>query len=272
MPRRIVPEPDPLWRALADPTRRRILDLLRDGPRTTGALAAHFPTSRFAVMEHLATLVEAHLVTVERRGRERLNHLNPVPLAQAYRRWVHPMASGAAESVLALQTFVESERNPIAMTMPYGIDVRAEHVVQAPVDTTWEALLELTRWWRRCWDGEQSLRFEPYLGGRLSLVPDRDAKGGSGELWGTVRELRPQDRLTIEGSMGIAGPVLGVWQMLLTHGDDPTTTVTLEHRVLGDVDAETRSGFTTGWPQTLAALAAHAEQRTVSKVRRESGV
>jgi DNA-binding transcriptional ArsR family regulator len=259
MPRRIVPEPDPLWHALADPTRRRILDLLRDGPQTTGALAAHFPTSRFTVMEHLATLVRAHLVTVERRGRERLNHLNAVPLEQAYRHWVHPVAGGAAESVLALSSFAESRRSADAMTVQYGIDVRAEHLVQAPVHTTWEALLDLPVWWRRCWDGRQSLRFEPRVGGRLVLTPDDDPDGGAGQLWGAVRELRPLERLAVEGSMGIPGPVLGLWQLLLTTEDPATTTVTLEHRVLGEVADDARSGFEAGWTTTLTALAAHAE-------------
>jgi len=91
-------EPD-VWRALASPWRRRILDRLRAGPATTGELAAGLPElSRYAVMQHLAVLVGAGLVLPERRGRDRVNHLNPVPLREWYERWVQPMeAAGIAE-------------------------------------------------------------------------------------------------------------------------------------------------------------------------------
>ena len=78
-----------VWRALGSPTRRRILDFLRDEPRTTGALASEFEDlSRFAVMQHLDVLAEADLVVVRREARERWNHLNPVPLRLAYERWM----------------------------------------------------------------------------------------------------------------------------------------------------------------------------------------
>ena len=56
-------EEDAAWRALADPTRRRILDLLREQPQTTGEIAAQFPISRIAVMRHLEVLSETGLVT-----------------------------------------------------------------------------------------------------------------------------------------------------------------------------------------------------------------
>ena len=72
---------DDLWRALANPVRRRLLDALREGPRTTGQLSAAVPSlSRYAVMQHLGVLTDAGLVVARRRGRERFNHLNPVPL------------------------------------------------------------------------------------------------------------------------------------------------------------------------------------------------
>ena len=87
-------EPD-LWRALASPWRRRVLDLLREGPATTSALAAQLPElSRFAVMQHLGVLADAGVVIAERRGRDRYNYLNPVPLREWYERWVQPLADG----------------------------------------------------------------------------------------------------------------------------------------------------------------------------------
>ena len=71
---------DDLWRALANPIRRRLLDALRQGPRTTGQLSAAVPSlSRYAVMQHLGVLTDAGHAFSRRRGREQFNHLNPVP-------------------------------------------------------------------------------------------------------------------------------------------------------------------------------------------------
>lgn len=97
-----------VWRALADPSRRRILDLLRDGARTTGDLCAQFEVSRFAVMKHLRVLEEAGLVVVERRGRERFNHLNPVPILAIQKRWIDRFQAVAAERALRLKHLVET--------------------------------------------------------------------------------------------------------------------------------------------------------------------
>ncbi|MCY2961026.1 MAG: metalloregulator ArsR/SmtB family transcription factor [Planctomycetota bacterium] len=98
-----------VWRALADPTRRRILDLLRAEPRTTGDLAARFDMTRFAVMKHLEVLVDAGLVLVERRGRERWNHLNPVPIRELYRRWIRPFDAAPADALLRIKKAAERE-------------------------------------------------------------------------------------------------------------------------------------------------------------------
>ena len=78
-----------VWRALANPERRRMLDLLREGPISTGDLAAEFPRlSRFAVMQHLRVLAEGDLVVPKKQGRTRMNYLNPIPIQRIYNRWV----------------------------------------------------------------------------------------------------------------------------------------------------------------------------------------
>src|SRR5262245_27689434 len=102
-----TPEPadaDGVFHALAHPVRRRLLDLLRQRPRTTGDLAEQFAISRYGVMKHLAVLEEAHLLLVTRRGRERWNHLNPVPVAEIHRRYVSRIAEAASERLLGLRT------------------------------------------------------------------------------------------------------------------------------------------------------------------------
>ena len=74
---------DHIWKALADPTRREIRDLLRDGPRNTSQLVEHFPQlTRFGVMKHIDVLRSAGLVQVRKEGRQRVNTLNTVPLHQ----------------------------------------------------------------------------------------------------------------------------------------------------------------------------------------------
>lgn len=103
-----APEDHLVWRALGDATRRRILDLLRERPRTTGELAEEFAVTRFAVMKHLVVLTECGLVLVERRGRERLNHLNTVPIQQLYRRWIRPFEAPRADRLLRLKAELEA--------------------------------------------------------------------------------------------------------------------------------------------------------------------
>ena len=98
-----------VFKALADGTRRKILDLLAERPRTTGELCGAFPVSRFAVMKHLAVLERAGLVLMRRRGRERFNHLNAVPLQRLYERWMRPYEAHWARSVLSLKSKVEKK-------------------------------------------------------------------------------------------------------------------------------------------------------------------
>jgi len=97
-----------VFAALADASRRRMLDLLRKAPMTTGQLAGHFDVSRFAVMKHLKVLAEAGLVLVERRGRERVNHLNPLPLQAMYRRWLRPFERLPADRLLRIKRLAEN--------------------------------------------------------------------------------------------------------------------------------------------------------------------
>ncbi len=82
-------ELDAVWKALSDPTRRSILDLLRNGPRTTTEIVDAFPhLSRFGVMKHIDVLREAALIETREEGRQRVNSLNVVPIRQIYERWV----------------------------------------------------------------------------------------------------------------------------------------------------------------------------------------
>jgi DNA-binding transcriptional ArsR family regulator len=99
---------DAVWRALAHPVRRRLLDRLRDGPRATGDLVAAVGGQRHAVLQHLAVLRAAELVVVEVRGRRRLNYLNPVPIQQIYQRWVAKYEQNWTAALVGLKRTVEA--------------------------------------------------------------------------------------------------------------------------------------------------------------------
>ena len=80
---------DKVFKALADPTRRRLLDSLRaQSGQTLGELCAHLDMTRQAVTQHLGRLEDANLVATIRRGREKLHYLNPVPIHEIYERWI----------------------------------------------------------------------------------------------------------------------------------------------------------------------------------------
>ena len=99
---------DIVWKALSDPTRRAILDLLRDSPRTTTEIVESFPhLTRFGVMKHLDVLREAQLVQTTESGRQRMNSLNTVPIQQIYERWVTPFRQLWSDQLVRLKEAVE---------------------------------------------------------------------------------------------------------------------------------------------------------------------
>jgi DNA-binding transcriptional ArsR family regulator len=103
---------DEVFKALADPTRRALLDLLfdQDG-QTLTALERRLPMSRFGVMKHLRVLEEANLVVTRRRGREKLHFLNPVPIRLIHDRWVSKYAEPWAAALTGIKAELEEQDN-----------------------------------------------------------------------------------------------------------------------------------------------------------------
>lgn len=102
---------DRVFKALGHQVRRQILDDLKDQPLTTGTLVAHFPElDRCTVMQHLKVLEDADLVIPVRKGRERWNHLNALPIQDIHERWIGPHAAQATARLAKLKR--EVERNP----------------------------------------------------------------------------------------------------------------------------------------------------------------
>src|SRR4051794_13311604 len=101
---------DAVFRALADPTRRSLLDeLYREDGQTLSVLEQRLPMSRFGVMKHLKVLEEANLVVTKRRGREKLHFLNPVPIRLVHDRWVSKYAEPWAAALTGIKRDIEED-------------------------------------------------------------------------------------------------------------------------------------------------------------------
>jgi DNA-binding transcriptional ArsR family regulator len=103
-------EQDKVFKALADPTRRRLLDRLfeRDG-RTLTELESELDMSRFGVMKHLKVLEEADLIVTRRQGREKLHFLNPVPIQLIHDRWIDKYTERRVSALTELKRRLEDE-------------------------------------------------------------------------------------------------------------------------------------------------------------------
>jgi DNA-binding transcriptional ArsR family regulator len=185
---------DDLWRALSSPWRRRLLDLLRAGPRTTGDLAdALAGLTRYAVMQHLGVLAAADLVVVERRGRHRYNHLNPVPLRRWYERWVVPLTDSAATEMLALERAIGE-----AMETTRTVRIETELRFAAPPAKVFAAITgDTLAWFPHSYGEDRTLRvvMEPRVGG----AHYEDWGDGRGHLYGQVTEWDPPRRVATRG-------------------------------------------------------------------------
>lgn len=99
---------DRVFKALSASVRRAMLDALKDEPQTTGALCQRFaPLDRCTVMQHLRVLEAADLIIVQRKGRERWNHLNPLPIKQVHDRWIGPYAARAVDVLDRMKSDLE---------------------------------------------------------------------------------------------------------------------------------------------------------------------
>jgi len=252
-----------VFRALADATRRQLLDELRRNPRTTGELvAAHPEMTRFGIMAHLDILEAAELVIVTRRGRHRVNHLNPVPIAQIYQRWMHPFAEAAAAGLLNLKHSIEhDQRRPIMddnTRTPIAVEIEAQVSINASVDVVWHALTEgVGQWWSHSFtDDPYAIVLEPWIGGRFYEQFD---EAGAGALYATVTYIEPLRILRTSGSMGMPGARQYVKTYRL-EADGDRTVVRTTASTLGDIDPDMLENYRAGGQALLDSLKRHVEQ------------
>ncbi len=101
---------DAVFKALANPHRRRICDELKLRPLTTKQLCECLPElDRCTVMQHVKVLENAGLVVAVRKGRERFNHLDAMPIQEIHERWIGPHAARAAQGLFGLKQALEAE-------------------------------------------------------------------------------------------------------------------------------------------------------------------
>jgi DNA-binding transcriptional ArsR family regulator/uncharacterized protein YndB with AHSA1/START domain len=262
MSRSDVAADQPVFRALADPTRRGLLDDLRRGPRTTGELVAANPQmTRYGVMAHLDVLEEAGLIVVTRQGRHRTNHLNPVPIAEIHQRWMHPYAQATAGELLALKHRVEQQerRSVVDDThTPIAVEIEAQVTIDAGVAAVWTALTEqIGQWWTHSFtDKPYAIVLEPVIGGRFYEQFD---ESGAGALYATVTYLEPGKTLRTSGPMGMPGASQYVKTYRL-EADGEATTVRTTASVLGDIDPGTIANYSNGNRSLLESLKRYVER------------
>jgi uncharacterized protein YndB with AHSA1/START domain len=238
-------EQDEIFKALADPSRRKLLDLLmqHDG-QTLSELEAQFAESmsRFGVMKHLKVLEEAGLVTTRKVGREKFHYLNTVPIQMVYDRWVSHYAQPWASSLTELKYTLEGTR-PMQ---------KHAHVFSIYIRTTPEAL------WRALTDGAQTQQY--YFGTRIESdwqkgSPYRYRTPTGVLLDGEVVEIDPPRKLVttfmphwLEHDLPLTRVTFEIEQ------DGPVCKLTLTHDDLPSLDHPVVVGMIDGWSRILSGL------------------
>jgi DNA-binding transcriptional ArsR family regulator/uncharacterized protein YndB with AHSA1/START domain len=242
----------PVFRALADPTRREILDHLRDGPLTTGDLVGRFGLSRVGVMKHLEILVRAGLVSVRREGRQRWNQLNPMPIHQLSRRWIKPFETLPAERLLRLKHHAEAQQeSPMVEAAKFqSVDIQLEVEIAARPEVVWASLTSrIGEWWpAKFYVGTSPKRFtlEPHVGGRVY----EDWGDGEGALFGTLTAFEQNRMLQWAGDMSadFGGPARSVTTFRLKKGAKPgSTLLSFRDTPFGLLSDVAMTGLEQGW-------------------------
>ncbi|MGY1840608.1 ArsR/SmtB family transcription factor [Modestobacter sp. SYSU DS0985] len=244
---------DPVFKALADPTRRRLLDQLRerDG-QTLGELCAHLDMARQSATQHLDVLHRANLVTVVRRGRERLHHLNPVPIHQIQERWISAFDRPRLSAISAITQQAEEQ----AMATSTGTARVPDYVyvtyIRASAEQVWHALTDAdltARYWGHA-------NVSDWQTG--STWEHRRTDGsGKVDVAGRVLESTPPTRLVVTFQESAADPdaePAGEPSIVtfLVEPHEGIVRLTVTHERFADQAG--RDGVSHGWPAVLANL------------------
>jgi uncharacterized protein YndB with AHSA1/START domain/DNA-binding transcriptional ArsR family regulator len=234
---------DKVFKALADPTRRYLLDRLRQrNGQTLGELCAHVEMARQSATQHLDVLEAASLVTTVRRGREKLHYLNPVPIHDIQERWIDKFERPRLRALSTIRRRAE-ERDMVSK--PTFVYVT---YIQSTPEAVWRALTDAdltAEYW-----GHSNVS-DWHVGSRWEH--QRTDGSGVADGVGTVLETDPPKRLVITfgapGEEPPEGPSRVAFE-IEPYGDIVRLTVT--HENLAD-QAEYEAA-SAGWPAVLANL------------------
>ena len=252
-------EPELVFKALGDASRRQLLDLLyiKDG-RSLTELEEHLPMTRFGVMKHLRVLERAGLIVTRKSGRETLHYLNAVPIQMVYDRWVSKYSKGWSRSLTELKYDLEA----IEMAEAKAAETTTTHVFEVYIKTSPEAL------WQALTDGSITEKY--YYGSRA----DSDWKDGSGYQYlgkdggvlidGKVLESDPPKRLVTTFNPKWNPDAVGKF---------PESTVTFEIVPMGEACKLTlvHEGLTVGDPMTEGIFRGWSEILSGLKTLIETG-
>jgi uncharacterized protein YndB with AHSA1/START domain/DNA-binding transcriptional ArsR family regulator len=228
-----------VFRALADPTRRDLLDeLFREDGQSLHQLVARFAMTRFGVMKHLKVLEETGLVVTKKRGREKLHFLNPVPIRLVHDRWVSKYAEPWAAALSELKTDLESTMEKV---FEIYIKTTPEALWHAITDPTTRSKYQFGNETRSDWTVGSGYTMTnpgaPFVlanGENLEVDPPRKLVQSFNATWGDKVKAEPTSRVT--------------WEIEQV-ADSCRLTVT--HDQLRDGACEELYG---GWPMILSGL------------------
>jgi uncharacterized protein YndB with AHSA1/START domain/DNA-binding transcriptional ArsR family regulator len=231
------------FKALADPTRRRLLDRLHaDNGQTLGALCRDLGITRQGITQHLVVLEAAGLVTTVWRGREKLHYLNPVSLHEVYTRWIAKFERADLDALSTLKQDLEQKESPVEKPKL----VYVTYIASTP-EQVWNALTdpELTaKYWNHrnvsTWTKGASWEHVSIAHGEVRCV-------------GTILEIDPPHRLAHTWAALAEADIPGR-QSRVTYDLEPvgdTVKLTVTHE---DLPADQLDGTTNGWERVLSSL------------------
>ncbi len=239
-------ETDQAWRALGDPTRRAILDLLAEGPATTGDIESRFPISRIAVMKHLRLLADAGLVTARKAGRQRWHYLNGHALDNLAARWLTPLSRRWASRLSRLQKLSEGLSEP--MSAKPDIDIAQDVSIAAPPAKVFKALTDdIGAWWGAPYLSRDAvdMSLDGVLGGPFQEI----WTNGGGRLLGSVTAIDSPGLIEISGPFHF-GLVHGIAEFRL-NAVGKGTLLNFTHRAIGVVEEKFAEAAKGGWGDLL---------------------
>ncbi len=236
---------DDIFTALADPTRRQLLDRLstRQGA-TLGELVGDLHMRRQSASRHLQVLEEAGLVVVEWHGREKHHYLNPVPLAELQNRWMNRFTRPKAAALAALKNDLETQH----MNMPDYVYVT---VINAPAEAVWDALCtaEMTeRYWH-----QTRVQSTFRVGDPIEFYVPDGAVGCLGEIVVSDRPRELSYTWQFPRNPDVRDEAPSRVTFLLEQLADGVTRLTVRHHEFAD-GSRMRDMVRDGWPLVLSGL------------------